>query len=119
MSDVTLDVENDDVFLIRGEETVEKELKERRLPLPDAAESPNQSIDTETLCTKLRHYHLPKLAEKGYICWESDPFCVQRGPHFEEPAFILERVTESVDEYPERLLNDCQVLQQRDGNDAT
>jgi len=27
MSDVTLDVEDDDVFLIRGEETIKKEVK--------------------------------------------------------------------------------------------
>jgi len=85
---------------------------ERRLPLPEAAESPNQSMSSEALAVKLRHHHLPKLAGAGYIRWESDPFCVQRGPHFAEPAFIVENVFESMNEIPDSLVKNCQVIQE-------
>lgn len=87
--------------------------KERRLPLPEAAASPNQSMDPERLSTELCHHHLPKLEEAGYVRWERDPFCVQRGPHFAEPALIVETVLDSVDQIPPSLMNNCKVLQER------
>lgn len=91
--------------------------RERRLPLPEAAKSPNQSMDSETLATRLRHHHLPKLADAGYVRWEADPFCVQRGPDFEEPQFILENVLESPDEVPHSLVNNCKILQKMTSDD--
>lgn len=93
------------------------EPRERRLPLPEAAVSPNQSVDHETLAIELRHHHLPKLADAGYVRWEEDPFCVQRGPYFDEPALIVETVTESMDEIPDSLMDDCKVLQGMAGDD--
>lgn len=84
---------------------------DERLLLPDAAESPNQSIDSKALAIKLRHQHLPKLADAGYVRWESEPFCVQRGPDFAEAVFIVEKVFESMDEIPDSLLNNCKILQ--------
>lgn len=94
------------------------EPKERRLPLPEAAQSPNQSIDSAMLTIKLRHQHLPKLADAGYVRWEQEPFCVQRGPNFAEPALIVETVFESIDEIPDSLIDNCKVLQEMAGNDA-
>ena len=94
------------------------EPQERRLPLPEAAESPNQSMDSETLALKLHHHHLPKLANAGYVRWEHDPFCVQRGPNFAEPAFIVENVLESRDEIPDSLMNNCKVLQKMADDDT-
>ena len=87
-----------------------KESEEQRLPLPDAAQSSIQPMESENFSIRLRHLHLPKLADAGYIRWESDPFCVQRGPHFEEPAFVVEKLTESSHEYPERLRDECVVI---------
>lgn len=95
-----------------------KEPQERRLSLPEAAASPNQSMDSETLAIQLRHHHLPKLADAGYVRWESDPFCVQRGPNFEEPAFIIQRVVDSVDEIPDSLINNCKIFQNMTGNET-
>ncbi|QCJ46816.1 hypothetical protein [Haloprofundus sp. MHR1] len=91
--------------------------QERRLRLPEAAESPNQSIDSETFVIELRHHHLPKLAEGGYVRWERETFCVQRGPNFAEPAFIIENVLESTDEIPESLVTNCRVIQEMVDND--
>jgi len=83
---------------------------DERVPLPDAAESPNQSMESETLAIKLRHHHLPKLADAGYGHCESGPFCVQRGPNFAEAGFIVEKVFESIEEIPDSLLENCRVL---------
>jgi hypothetical protein len=83
----------------------------RRVPLPDAAESPNQSMGPEMLSIHLRHHHLPKLAEAGYVRWERERFLVQRGPYFEEAAFVVEKFLESVDEIPRSLVDNCRVLQ--------
>ena len=83
---------------------------DQRVPLPDAAESPNQSMDSETLAIKLRHHHLPKLADVGYVHWESEPFCVQRGSNFAEAEFIVGKVFESIEEIPDSLLKNCRVL---------
>lgn len=85
--------------------------QERRLPLPGAAESPNQSMDAETFEVELRHHHLPKLAEQGYVRWDRERFCVQRGHNFAEPAFIMETVLESADEVPESLVANCKIIQ--------
>jgi len=87
-----------------------KEPKEQSLSLPDAAHSSIQPMVSKYSAIMLRHNHLPKLADLGYIRWESDPFCVQRGPHFEEAALVVARLTESMHEYPERLRHECVVL---------
>lgn len=86
------------------------EPRRRRLPLPEAADSLNQSMGSGVLATKLRHHHLPKLADFGYIRWENDPFCVQRGPNFEELAFVVGNILDSLDEIPSSLVNNCKVL---------
>lgn len=93
------------------------EPQERRLPLPDAAESPNQPRDTKTLSIQLRHHHLPLLAEAGYVRWEHEPFVVQRGPQFEEPACIIGLVTDSIDELPASLIRNCKIFQDWVEND--
>jgi hypothetical protein len=85
---------------------------ERRVPLPDAAESPNQQKDAETLSIQLRHRHLPLLADAGYVRWEQEPFVVQRGPRFEEPACIIRLVTDSIDELPTSLIDNCKIFQE-------
>ena len=68
-------------------------------------------MDSETLSIKLRHHHLPLLAEAEYVHWEDEPFVVQRGPRFEEPAYIIEMVTKSVAELPTPLINNCKIFQ--------
>lgn len=96
-----------------------KEPEDGRLPLPDAAQSSVHPMDPDRLCVQLRHYHLPKLAEAGYVRWESDPFSVRRGPHFEEPAFVIDKIVNSDDEYPARLRDECVVIGDLVENDST
>ena len=94
------------------------EPRDGRVALPGAAASPNQSIDSETLAIELRHLHLPKLAELSYVRWEREPFCVQRGSNFAEPAFMIENVFESVDEIPQSLVDNCKIIQRMRDNDV-
>jgi len=95
-----------------------EEPPERRLPLPDAAASPNQQTDRETLRVQLHHHHLPKLADAGYVVWGREPFEVWRGPHFEEPALIVGSVFDSVDEIPRSLVDNCKVIGGTRGDDT-
>jgi len=89
----------------------------RRLPLPEAAESPNKPQDDETLRIELCHNHLPLLAEAGYVRWEQDPFVVQRGPRFEEPESIIEVLTDSLDALPPSLINNCKIFREQVNDD--
>lgn len=85
--------------------------KERRLPLPEAAQSPNISIDSKSLKIQLEHHHLPKLADAGYIRWERDPFCVQRGPRYEEVEIVFRQIINSLDQLPKTLICGCEILE--------
>ena len=87
-----------------------KHAEERRLPLPDAAQAPGTPMDAERLCLQLRHRHLPMLEDAGYIRWERDPFSVERGPYFEEPALVVSKMTEESTTYPRRLREECVVI---------
>lgn len=85
--------------------------QERRLPLPEAAQSPNISISPRELKIQLEHHHLPKLADAGYIRWERDPFCVQRGPQYEEVEIVFKQIIDSLDQLPETLICGCEIFE--------
>lgn len=85
--------------------------RERRVPLPDALQPSSLSMDRETLRTELRHRHLPKLADAGYVRWDADRLAVQRGPEFAEVAVVWETITASTDRYPPELVDGCPVLE--------
>ena len=85
--------------------------EERRLPLPEAAMAPTSSLDADRLNIGLRHYHLPVLAEVGYVRWEQDPFCVQRGPYFQEVETMMELIHESIGRFPTSLIDGCEIYE--------
>jgi hypothetical protein len=86
--------------------------KERRIPLPDAAMTPESSWDSEKTGIRLEHNHLPRLADAGYVRWERDPFCVQRGPRFEEAEALFEIIHGSIDRFPESLITGCEIYEE-------
>jgi len=86
--------------------------RERRIPLPDAAMAPDSSWDPETASLRLQHSHLPKLADAGYVRWERDPFCVQRGPQFAEAETLFEVIHDSIDQFPESLITGCEIYEE-------
>ena len=86
---------------------------ERRLPLPEAADSPNLTMEPEELQLVLRHQHLPMLEDAGYIRWDPERSCVQRGPNFREVGDIMAILLDSVGHFPETLIEGCTILEER------
>jgi hypothetical protein len=74
--------------------------------LPEAANLPDNRIDPVTLHSNLVHNHLPMMANAGFIEWTERPFCVRRGPRFEEVAAIIMAI-DSYDEFPQHLIDGC------------
>ena len=86
--------------------------EERRMPLPEAAMTPESSWDQERTTLRLMHDHLPKLADAGYVRWERDPFCVQRGPHFEEVEVMFDLIHDSIGQFPNSLITGCEIYEE-------
>lgn len=76
-------------------------------PLPDAAMTPELSIEPERFQIKLRQIHLPLLADADYVLWTKDPFQVRRGPRFEEPASVMDVLLSADDRLSPALVSGC------------
>lgn len=77
------------------------------LPLPDAAITPDIPVDPEPYAVTLRNRHLPLLADASFVRWTADPFQVQRGPRFDEPAAVLEVLLSAEARLPAPLASSC------------
>jgi len=86
--------------------------RERRIPLPEAAMTPESSWDPKRTSLRLQHNHLPKMADAGYVRWERNPFCVQRGPHFEEVEILFNLIHDSIDQFPRSLITGCEIYEE-------
>lgn len=82
--------------------------------LPEAANSPEHRRDPEQLVIDLQHCHLPAMANKEYIEWKEEPFCVERGPRFDEVASVMKAI-QSSEQIPRELVESCYFLQQHAG----
>ncbi|WP_312909615.1 hypothetical protein [Natronosalvus caseinilyticus] len=82
------------------------------VPLPERAINPDVPEDPEMLRMELYHRHLPFLADRGFVEWESDPLVASRGPRFEEVAVVFEALYAHADELPESLVLGCQRLEE-------
>lgn len=51
-----------------------------------------QAADRERFQSELRHTHLPKLADSGYIDWDRTQELIEPGPQFEELRPFLDLV---------------------------
>jgi len=49
---------------------------------------------------RLRHNHLPKLEQAGYIEWDQDTGSISEGPNFDEIKPMLELLETHADELP-------------------
>lgn len=54
-----------------------------------------------TLMISMRHTHLPKLEEAGFIEWDRETNVVRKGPQFEEIRPLLELMEAHADELPD------------------
>ncbi|WP_227133749.1 transcriptional regulator [Halorubellus salinus] len=62
----------------------------------------DESVDEElTRLVEMKHVHLPKLEEYGFISWNQDTNHVSKGPNFEEIRPLLELLADNEDELPE------------------
>lgn len=86
---------------------------ERRLPVPEAADSPNITMDPEEFQLVVRHQHLPMLEAAGYIRWDRERSLVQRGPNFREAGDVMTLLIESVGQYPDILIEGCKILEEQ------
>lgn len=59
-----------------------------------------RSDDREQTTLELKHNHLPKLAEAGYIEWDQDTGEISQGPRFDEIKPLLELIKNHADELP-------------------
>jgi len=56
--------------------------------------------DAEKVRLELRHNHLPRLEEAGYIEWDRDTGRISKGPRFQEIQPFLELLENHADELP-------------------
>ncbi|RDI72430.1 hypothetical protein [Halopelagius longus] len=79
--------------------------------LPENAVNPNVPEDSETLRYELHHCHLPVLADREFVEWETDPFVASRGPRFDEVAVVFEALQANSAGIPDSLVVGCQRLE--------
>lgn len=66
---------------------------------------PNESNDEELeRLIAMKHVHLPKLEEYGFISWDRDTSEVSKGPDFDEIRPLLEVLADHEEELPEGWL---------------
>lgn len=85
---------------------------EEAVPLPESAVNPNAPADSEALKVELYHRHLPMLADREFVEWDTDPLVAERGPRFEEVAAVFEALHTSAGRIPDSLVVGCQRLEQ-------
>ncbi|SDR28936.1 hypothetical protein [Natronobacterium texcoconense] len=81
--------------------------------LPAAAESPNRPSNPDEIRVQLRHHHLPRLEDGGYVEWQRDPFRASRGERFEEVEVVLEALYANVSAIPDQLVDDYRPLERQ------
>jgi hypothetical protein len=65
---------------------------------------PVESDELDRLLVQMRHCHLPKLAESGFIKWDRETNTIQTGPQFDEIRPLLELLQNHADELPDDWL---------------
>ncbi|MFC6721879.1 ArsR family transcriptional regulator [Halovenus amylolytica] len=75
-------------------------------PQDDAPFDPVNSKDEASIeqIVQMKHVHLPKLVDHGFIEWDRDTHEVSKGRNFEEIRPLLELLDEHADELPEGWL---------------
>lgn len=75
-------------------------------PIDDADEVPvivaadQSDAESVELLVQMKHTHLPKLEEYGFIEWDKDTHEVVKGPRFDEIRPLLELLSDHEDELP-------------------
>lgn len=75
-------------------------------PQDDTPSIPVDSGDETSIeqFVQMKHVHLPKLVNHGFIEWDQDTHEVTKGPNFEQIRPLLELLDEHKDELPQGWL---------------
>jgi len=75
-------------------------------PQDDTPSVPVSSEDSDSIerFVQMKHVHLPKLVDHGFIEWDRDTHEVTKGENFEEIRPLLELLDDHEDELPEGWL---------------
>ena len=65
------------------------------IEVDSVAEEPD---DAERIEIRLRHVHLPKLEESGYVDWDGEDGLIRRGPSYPEAEPVLEMLGHGIEE---------------------
>jgi hypothetical protein len=63
-----------------------------------------ESDELDQLLLQMRHTHLPKLAESGFIEWDQETNTIRQGPQFTEIRPLLELLQNHANELPDDWL---------------
>jgi hypothetical protein len=67
---------------------------------PVVIEDSESGSDAVSRLMLMKHTHLPKLVDYGFIEWDEDTHAVMKGPKFEEIRPLLELLENHQDELP-------------------
>lgn len=84
---------------------------DQSVPLPESAVNPNVPADPDALRQELHHQHLPMLADRGFINWETEPLSATRGSRFDQVATVFKALHETSTDIPDSLVIGCQRLE--------
>lgn len=79
--------------------------------LPQGAHSENFDGSVRDLEIVLKHSHLPKMEQLGFIEYSSSPFQAMQGPRFNELTCVLNPILSSAPTLPDTLVRGCEVLE--------
>ncbi|ELY63545.1 hypothetical protein CYV19_00430 [Natronobacterium gregoryi SP2] len=79
--------------------------------LPESAVNPNVPVNSDQLRQELYHWHLPLLADQGFVDWDPDSLIASRGPNFDDVGTVFDVVHSTADQLPDSLVVGCQRLE--------
>lgn len=82
----------------------ECEVDDAKLDVDALCEAVASGVGAEQTRVQLHHVHLPKLADSGYIRWDSDAGTIRPGPRWASIESLLEVLVENRDKLPDGAL---------------
>lgn len=71
---------------------------------PTVVADSEENSDALDRLVSMRHVHLPKLADYGFIEWDKEAHEIMKGPNFDEIRPLLELLDDHEDELPKDWL---------------
>jgi len=75
-----------------------------RMDIEALSDAVARGVRADEVRVQLHHVHLPKLADSGYIRWDSATGTVTTGPRWDDIGAVLDVLVENRDELPDGVL---------------